>query len=438
VRPGDHGKDPWEGTEPERPIDIEALRADDAFIESLLSGEVQKPVAPVARGEDVEAELRSMLAAWVLDVRPETVTAVESALPATSTAPAELLVDVPPAVPLPDRRRSRFPVGPARRLLLAASVVAAVGSGLAFGAYQSEPGGTLWPVTKVLYAEHARSVQAAADVTTGLDRARVALREGRPAEAAEAIRAVRMTLGQVAPAQGRDELDQIQLALSEELATVAPALAATLDLPPDPDPWRRSPITVLDTAAPAPLTDRAAEAGSSTAPAGPSAPPAGPSAPAAVVPAPVVPDPVVPAPVVPDPVVPAPVVPDPVVPDLVAPPDPEPSTGGSGRTDPSPSEPAAEPPPPPVVPTPADANPPAATTDGATGATDSTSPAPADAGPGAASAPADAAPAVAVAPDAAPAYAEAPPDGSLAGSLLTTVANAASETAQNVGAAAGT
>lgn len=318
MRPGDHGEDPWEGSEPDRPIDIEALRDDDELIESLVAGVIRAPHERSAE-LDPEAELRALLSAWVVDVRPETVTTTDLPegpvrLPAPFRAPEAEQVAPPAAIPITAaRHRAAAPPMSARRLAVAAAAVVLLGSGLAVSAWEAEPGGTLWPVAKVFYAERAKSIQAAADVNTGLQRARTALADGRKTDAAAAIATVVATLGQVAPEQGHDLLAQQQQDLVVALddpALLAQAIAATPGVA-------------------APLTDRAAERTPT------------PAAPAAVTPAPVTSDatsPVVPPadpapspvqtapPADPQPVDPQPVDPQPVGPQQVTPPPRDPVT----------------------------------------------------------------------------------------------------------------
>jgi hypothetical protein len=242
VRPGDDGVDPWEGSEADRPIDIKALLEDDELIESLAAGVV--PTAGDLPG-DPEDKLRAMLAAWVLDVRPETV-----ATPATVPGPPSCAAPISIA----NRRSATQPPRYARRLAVAAAMVVLLGSGLAVGAWDAKPGGTLWPVAKVFYAEHATSVQAAADVDSGLKRARAALSDGRKVDAAAAIATAIAAISQVAPEQGHDLLVQQQQALIAALddpALLAGAIAATPGAAQSPD-------TPAVLPAPA-LTDRAAE-----------------------------------------------------------------------------------------------------------------------------------------------------------------------------------
>jgi hypothetical protein len=77
------------------------------------------------------------------------------------------------------RRKRRFLVPVAS----AAAVFMITVTGVGLAAQNAMPGDPLWGVAKVLYADHARTVQAAALVRTDLDRASSAWDAGRKAEA---------------------------------------------------------------------------------------------------------------------------------------------------------------------------------------------------------------------------------------------------------------
>src|ERR1700754_2869604 len=169
-------------------IDLAALRADDALVEELAAGLVALGQLP-RETRSTDDELVAMLAAWVAEVRPE-----DEALPATAAGASEHDDDPDfPAtvVPLPHSKhghgKHRAVVPYARRLAVAAALVLIGTSGLAVGSSEASPGEVLWPISKVFYADRARSLEAAADVNSGLEVARTAIRQGRPADAARAI-----------------------------------------------------------------------------------------------------------------------------------------------------------------------------------------------------------------------------------------------------------
>lgn len=116
----------------------------------------------------------------------------------------------------------------------AAVVVVLTLSGVAAEAGSAEPGDALWGVSKVFYAERARSVQAAVDVEVGLERVRVALREGNPEAAAAELAAVREKLPVIREDEGRGSLAQQEQQLSNQLADDSRAVPPTAEGPTEP------------------------------------------------------------------------------------------------------------------------------------------------------------------------------------------------------------
>ena len=229
-------------------VDLAALRADDALVEELAAGLVAHRELP-AESRGTEAELVAMLAAWVSEVRPEAATragadAVSSAAEHTGAEDAAAGQRPVAAAVLAPPGRHRAAGAYARRLAIAAALVVLGTSGLAVGAANATPGETLWPVSKVFYAERARSVEAAAGVTGHLDHARTALRSGQPDAAAKAIADAAAQLPGVRPAEGHDDLARAQQLLLDALGT-APTepnrSSSGRGGRPDPDRERTSP-----------------------------------------------------------------------------------------------------------------------------------------------------------------------------------------------------
>lgn len=224
----------FEGFESDEPLDMAALRADHELIEALIAGRVAGAVSRRsgrgAPSPDVDDELVGMLAAWVAEVRPDML--ADGGHAGRAAAPADRPASAPVGVPAGPERPARQPRY-ARRLALAATVVVLTSSSLAIGAWEAEPGGTLWAVSKVFYAERARSIEAAAAVASGLDEARAAWRQGRRDEAAAAMTTVRDRLPAVLPAEGRDTLahehEMLVAAMSDQPSTPPPAIGPTTD-----------------------------------------------------------------------------------------------------------------------------------------------------------------------------------------------------------------
>ncbi len=249
MRLGDTGEGPFEDPECGRPLDLSALRADDALIDALGAGLV-RPDVPYEGCAESDRELVAMLAAWVAEVRPEGSEPLSHADPepaltgqrprpltAVPDQPAAEPATVEPATP---RRAvagpaaanrtgalARPPVPPSerrgllaqfgRRLAVAALLAGLASSGLAVG-MGSEPSGTSMAVSRVAYADKARSAAAAVQVTDELQVARTALEEGHRAEAARAITSIGQHLRAVRDDDGRARLERDHQRLRQILA----------------------------------------------------------------------------------------------------------------------------------------------------------------------------------------------------------------------------
>lgn len=218
----------------ERPVDLTAVQADNALLD-MLGGAGSAP--------DTDAELARVLVAWRRNVETEPIAELVS----TDTALAVIAAARKPA---PRRHPVLAPVAAAAAVLVIAF------SGVSLGAKSAEPGDQLWPLTKVLYADHARSVEAAASVQGKLDEARTALQERRPAQAKELLEEAQQELDAVAEPQGRAQLaaqrEQLEVMLDK-------APGSTTAAPPTTGPVPSSQPSV---AGPVPPTS----SGESTAP----------------------------------------------------------------------------------------------------------------------------------------------------------------------------
>ncbi len=259
-----------------RPFDSEALFRDDALLDALARGEF-----PDGYEADPTAQLllawRSDLDVSVLDDATVTLAVVgtPAAVDPAAVDPAPVngsvvsfepaagtADDVPGDVPddgpgdgdlavtaLADRRRS---LGARRRLAtmvaVAAGVVAASAGGGVAAAATAEPGDALWPITKVVYAERAESLEARDEVRSTLREARLAASRNDTARAAALLRDAMADTEKVRPRDGRDELKAQAALVQQEIAedpltpvspdpapTVPPADPTTSPAP-DPSP----------------------------------------------------------------------------------------------------------------------------------------------------------------------------------------------------------
>ncbi|WP_433124074.1 anti-sigma-D factor RsdA [Micromonospora sp. CA-240977] len=167
----------------------------DQLLDAIGRGE--RPPA----GHPHDDAVIALLADWHADVvgrSEEFEAAGEPAAPAAVPRAAQPDVatvahrPAPSRPPWTGRRRRPFtdaPAGVARRrgrrpaYAAAALALVTVVGGLWFGALRAEPGGLLWPVTELVYAERAQSVVAEREVGRMLEQARQDLADGRHDEA---------------------------------------------------------------------------------------------------------------------------------------------------------------------------------------------------------------------------------------------------------------
>jgi hypothetical protein len=176
------------------PVDLVAVQADDELINALSAG--MSVSSPGVTGYDADDRVAAILAAWKADVDAE---------------PIPELVDLDTAVaavvagrPRSSRARHLAPVAAA-----AAFLVLAIG-GVSVTSYNAEPDDALWAVSKVLYAERAESVEAAARVEDRIASAKEALVAGQPALAAQELARAEEDLSSVRPQEGQSELAETQ------------------------------------------------------------------------------------------------------------------------------------------------------------------------------------------------------------------------------------
>ncbi|WP_370542043.1 anti-sigma-D factor RsdA [Amycolatopsis sp. FDAARGOS 1241] len=185
--------------------DLTAIQADDALLDALGGTD---PAIADGLGDQ---ELNALLLAWRRDIDSE---------------PLAELVDVDTAVTTvktASLARKRSGRSRRRRILVpvaaacAAAAIAFTGTGLA--ARDAQPGDTLWGLTKVLYADHARSVEAAAAAKLDLEKANLALADNRLADARKALDDAQAALNQVTDDENRDQLIEQHRQLAAQLGS---------------------------------------------------------------------------------------------------------------------------------------------------------------------------------------------------------------------------
>ncbi|WP_018682726.1 hypothetical protein [Actinokineospora enzanensis] len=232
-------------------VDISRVHADDAFLDMLgaavradnLDSRGFDPLAfdaPTRHDADLPVDFRDDdLAALLSSWRDE----VDSA-PIPELVDGQLAVATVYAARARKRRRPRLLVPVAA----AAAVLAIAFTGAGLAARDAQPGDTLWSLTKVLYADHARSVEAAASVRQDLDIAQTALAEGKVAEAKSKLEDAQKGLPSIATEDGAAELAATHADLLSQLPG---SPAGGVQAPPSAIPSTVQPVpTTVPTTAP--------------------------------------------------------------------------------------------------------------------------------------------------------------------------------------------
>lgn len=166
------------------PVDFVAVQADEELISALAAGMAVS--APGVGGYDIDDRVAAMLAAWKTDVDAE---------------PIPQLIDIDVAVAaVVSGRTPRHNVRYLRPLAGAAALLVFAVAGVSIGAQDSRPGDPLWAVSKVLYEEHAESVEALVVVERAQQKAKELLavgdKDGAEAALAEGKNAARVVLAE--------------------------------------------------------------------------------------------------------------------------------------------------------------------------------------------------------------------------------------------------
>ncbi|MCJ0905116.1 anti-sigma-D factor RsdA [Rhodococcus sp. ARC_M6] len=175
------------------PVDLAAVRRDDALIEAISSG------GPVTTDSTEQYELALILSKWRDDVvstpMPEG-PLLEDVIAAIESAPPSIA----------DRERSRSRLRLVRPIAAAAAVAAVVFGGGSMLAYDAQPGDALWGVKQVVFADEANSTVAKIDTTSELEKAERLLAAGDIPEAKKVLDSAAQRAGDVKDSQEKTDL----------------------------------------------------------------------------------------------------------------------------------------------------------------------------------------------------------------------------------------
>lgn len=195
-------------------IDLALVHADDEYLDLLAGAEIDH------RDGFAGDQLTELLMSWRRDVDAEPITELVDTKLATVTVHA---------AKMQRKRRPRLLVP----IAAAAAVLAIAFAGVGLAARDAQPGDTLWALTKVLYAEHARSVEAAQAVRNDLREAKDALTAGNIEVAKSKLEDAHATLPTVLPDDGKTDLEEEHASLLAQLPGNPSGQAGS---PPSPVP----------------------------------------------------------------------------------------------------------------------------------------------------------------------------------------------------------
>lgn len=235
------------------PVDIAAVRSDDALIDAIASD------GPVRTDSPEEFQLASLLADWRADLLAEPMPAgpdLDTVFAAVNQEIGARQVRVGAS----SRGRLRL----VRPILGAAAALAVVFGGITAFSYSAAPGDPLWRVKEVVFSEQAQStvVQRADD---DLVAAQNLIASGNPEQARARLEQASATASQVNDQGKRDDLVARWNLLRDQLVKVAPEIAAQLPTPTPSVPAETKPNS------PSPASPSATNPGSTSpvSPAGP-------------------------------------------------------------------------------------------------------------------------------------------------------------------------
>ncbi|MEV0687883.1 anti-sigma-D factor RsdA [Nocardia sp. NPDC050378] len=237
---GSHDSGPYaaEGTGDSGPVDIAAVRSDDALIDAIASD------GPVHTDSPEEFQLASLLADWRADLLAEPMPAG----PDLDTVFAAVDQEIG-ARQVRTGASSRGRLRLVRPLLGSAAALAVVFGGVTAFSYSAAPGDPLWRVKEVVFSEQAQTtVVARAD--DDLAAAQNMIAAGNPEQARAKLEQASATADQVSDPKKREDLLARWNLLRDQLVKQAPELGSLL--PPAPLPGTTAPSSSPSAPSPSP------------------------------------------------------------------------------------------------------------------------------------------------------------------------------------------
>lgn len=210
----------------EEPENLAQIQSDDELLDALAAQVNGSPrTNGHHRASDVhttvdfdDEQLNALLLAWRNDVDSDPVPEMVDTTTAVATVTAAKSAR---------RRRPRMLVP----IAAAAAVLAGLFAGVGIAARDAQPGDALWGLSKVLYADHARSVEAAQSVRSDLNDAQQALQQGKIDAAKDALQAASSQLPAVSSEDGKDALQAKHESLWQQLTSTGIPLPSVLPTP---------------------------------------------------------------------------------------------------------------------------------------------------------------------------------------------------------------
>ncbi|RVW11515.1 hypothetical protein EGT67_03675 [Prescottella agglutinans] len=201
------------------PVDVSAVRRDDALIDAIAGGD------PVATDSPEEYQVAALLSNW----RTEILAQPMPAEPDLDDIVERVHRELEAQGSLSTRTRSgRSQLRLLRPIAAAAAVVAIAMGGMTIFSYNAEPGDPLWGVKQVVFTERAASTVAKIDTTSNLEEAERLIASGDTAGAKAKLDSAAARTGDVNEASTRDELNGWRDRLLTQLEKTVP--------PPPPPP----------------------------------------------------------------------------------------------------------------------------------------------------------------------------------------------------------